>query len=309
MNDNLNDYIQGFLHCVLLGGLVSLGKSIFDELRHLLNIYKVTKNRKVITDSLDLDALLSKNHSSNKLVFIEGKAEKLFERRNNYIRPDIIYSEAHETYLEDFLLKIQGNQILIQPSLNTKFYLGKQNKTYVTKGSTFWEILKLILFSESHVIKQGDPLFIYGVANNKNNNKNDYLMKKLYRIKPIAINSTSMDDLVYQIKSETMTKILFQGLFFGIMSMMLLLSAQQFLLPKLRFLRFKTRNRYSTYCSICNENICNIICFECDGLCIYCSDCYIKLQDKINLDEVRLNEIKCVHCDKTLKCVQMLITS
>jgi hypothetical protein len=296
MEETLYDLFVVYGVSVCLFAVRELCSTIIRQIK--LNI----KYRKLFKEGNKLTEGDIKNLPDKSFVILEGSANKIYERKTTYIDKSIILSESNTTYYEDFLLSGRFSpSCLIQPYQKTK--LNNLQLRYLQK-ETYDSFLYKIVFTKSQTISNGDIVYVFGKVN-KNTNDITSNMMKYVNVKPKAISGKSLGDL-----QNTCTSLypIFTNCLQAITLTLFVYIGTLKLLPSIKKLLSRPRQRLRILCKDCNVNPCNILCEKCENLSEYCANCYIKLQDRINSDEILLENIKCPFCNGILDHVQKLFS-
>jgi hypothetical protein len=301
MEENIQDFFKLYIFSFSCYMFYTTGCSLFKEIKKLL--------KKLNFLSKSGQEFSIKKLSHNEYAIVTGKAEKIYPRYGSYIDKNIIVSESNTTYYEDFFFYLtSGEKCIVQPYPGTRLhnltlkYLKNNNEE-----NKIWDrITKILFFTKSQTINNGDILHIFGKINK---NENDVVREfsNLINIKPKEISGRSINDLIHKIKEKHYTKIFFDGLFFILCGLLMTYHLKFYLFDKIKKMRHTIKHRTRIYCKECNINPCNILCEKCLNLSEYCDVCYMNLQEKINNEEINIADIKCSHCKKTLDYCQKLL--
>jgi hypothetical protein len=346
MDRNLKELINFALLAGSLFALTEIGSSILKEIKKLrkkLKFLKEFKNREITNNSnenkyfsdinkknseISENSQISftpysfqeiKNLNHDDYVIIKGISEKIYPRHGSYIDKNVIVSIGNSTYIEDFILKNDlksinpkniKNQIenfLIQPYPGTRMHNLKTQ--YLTKSNNFWDkFCKFVFFAPSQTISDKDQLYIFGKLN-KNPNDISSEFSNYFNIKPKEISGLSLKNLKYYLKEKHTTNIFFQSLLFIIISGAVYFHIKFFIYPSIKNMLNTIKYRSRILCITCNREPCNTLCEKCYNLTEYCEYCYINLQEKINREQIKLEDIKCLFCGDVLDSCQKLLNS
>ncbi len=207
MSDNQSSFVSGYLTCLLGVGSFYMAKLFYEEIKKYLTISNFLRTGKTLRNASELN-YKKENNTTKQFVILEGHAKKLFTRSGNYIDPNIILSKAYSTYYEDFLLKLQGGSVLIQPYPNTN--LSHLKKEYIGNVGFFGLIFRSLLFNQSDVLKTGDKVFIFGEINrDKTYVPDDTYFTSYVNIKPKFISEGQYYDFTYALKSTYLSNSFF----------------------------------------------------------------------------------------------------
>jgi len=282
----------------------------YNEIKKFITISKFLSTGKTIKSIDELHEFNRKNKTKtalkNHYVMIEGEAEKYLKRSGDYISSDIILSKAYSTYYEDFLLKLSGGKVLVQPYPKTTLcYLPKD---YIGKSGIVMSYLRLLLFKESEVLKNTNKIFIFGEINNDRTYvPDDPSFSQFLNIKPKLICGGSEEDFTYAIKSTHLTQSFFYLIGFTICTFGCIYQFKKNVLPLFRKLKTIIKKRFRSVCKECNVNPSNVLCENCENVCDVCDVCYSDYQNKLNNREISLNSIRCPSCKQVLKSAQKLL--
>lgn len=331
MDRNLKELINFALLAGSLFAISQIGSSIFKEIKKLrkkLKFLKEFKKRQLTNNTNNTiqenftpySFQEIKNFNHDDYVIIKGTSQKIYPRYGSYIDKNVIVSIGNSTYIEDFTLKNDLNSMksiknvknqienfLIQPYPGTRMH--NLTTQYLTKSTTFWsKVSKFLFFSKSQTIKDKDQLYIFGKLN-RNPNDISSEFSNYFNIKPKEISGLSLRNLTYYIKEKHTTKIFFQTLLFIIISGVIFFHIKLYFYPELKNMMNRVRYRSRILCVTCNREPCNTLCEKCYNLTEYCDNCYINLQEKINTNQIKLENIKCLFCGDILDSCQRLINS
>lgn len=269
----------------------------------LRQLTKDIKKYKMFKDVFTKHSSENINQASKKggLVVLDGYAKKIYERTNNLVDSEIIISKSNSWYIENFVVNcLNQNSFLIQPNQNTKMFSLPRRFNNKANMRRIWN--QLFKF-KSEIINSGDRVYLVGKVIT---NKNDLIpySKDIFQIKPYMISEHSLIDLQNECLSifpiiKNSLKLVFAGflIYFGLVHF------------KNCIIDYYSRRkrRDGVLCHKCNIEPCNILCEKCENLTNYCSICYLSLQSEINNKQIRLDNVKCIHCNKVLDVVQKLI--
>lgn len=296
MNEALEEFIQVYLTGILSFAVYTTMSSLFKE------INKFIDKRNFFNGSKD----------KNIYQICEGQAEKLMRRQSNenYNKhfKNLLLSQSFSTYYEDFKVKGKDKTYIIQPYQKTKIMNLTKTFIKIDENESFYnKIFKRLFFKESPTLMEGDYISVFGKLNNKEDDEIE-LYENLPTIKAKTIfKDKNVESLAnYELKISAQ-KILFKFLSFTLILLLLEHQLKAQIIP--RFFKFfkRFKSRRFIYCKLCKINTRNILCEKCENLTEFCDNCYSSFQSKIELDQIKLNDIKCPHCNKVLDAVQKLI--
>jgi hypothetical protein len=312
MNDDYRDFIRGYSTCIIGYGIYSISKRLYKQIKKFFKQIKIFKTiTPQITDVRNMKLFDKKAKFDENYLILEGECDKLFTRYGNEKVKNIIISEAFTTYYEDFFLNLSNNiinsnnKVFVQPYQKTK--LINLNRKYIDDGNWFYRIIRALFFEKNPVLEKGDKAIIFGkiIQNKKDIIKefsNYYSIKAKYIYK-----DGSYNDLVKFIKKTHIKNIFFNSFVLGLLLSIFYFQVKSYIIPGIKRIFSKIKKRMSIYCKECKINPCNIMCEKCENIVDYCDNCYIKLQEKINRNEIRLEMIKCPFCNKRLDACQKLM--
>lgn len=292
--------LSASVHC-----LFTSGHSIYKELckfikkLQFLKIFKETKN--YLANLKDL--------AHDEYIIVEGKAKKLFARYGSYINSGIIISQSNTTYYEDFLIKINMNSsYLIQTYPGTRFH--DLQRSFLALPVSKWEkFFYKIFYKQSQVLNDGDKICLFGKINKNLLDVPPKFQNYLANVKAKEITLESLETLFSKIKEKHINGLYFKFLLFTLAGIFVYFQTKYFFWPKMRNSKSAIRERSRIFCKECNREPCNVICEKCYNMTEYCDGCYVNLQNKIDNEIIRLEDVKCLFCGYTLESCQKLLNS
>lgn len=255
-------------------------------------------------------------------VLLTGITKKISPLNNNSISNNIISSFSNSPYIENFYLNCQNqieqkngivsslkhlynkllgkklevnDNLLIKPNHNTNFLWLK--KRWLNPEEMKKHFFTKLFLQKSPTIQDNERLFILGkILENK---KEDII-----EIKPYYISAHHFGDI--EVESSSIFPFIDIGIKLAFIGLFTYLGIKYFRY-KLNQWKKNKRLRSSIKCGFCQQRLSNILCAKCENVTNYCKTCYLSLQQKIERNEISLDDIKCVHCGQTLDVVNSLI--
>lgn len=299
----MDEFTELYFSGIILFGIYEISHVFLKSIKKYIKKLKFLK--KIKNENMLYNKGIMHNTENKEYILVNGKTEKLYPRSGDLINKNIILSEGYSRYTEDFKLDVS---MLIQPYQNTSFHNFDKSYIYTQKENenSLLKFFKFIFFRKSDVLLDGKEVFVFGKMNK---NSWDILdaYKDLYHIKAKAIDTKSFESLISNIHSKSLEKCITYAGFLVMLSIILYYETRGFLIPLFKKLFFTIKHRNLIFCKECNNNPCNLMCEKCENIADYCDNCYVKLQEKINNDEISITEIKCHFCTRTLDKTQKLL--
>jgi len=285
----LKDFFYGYL-------VISSSYASINFTKLLIKQYKKYSIAKNLFNQIGLNNTIN----IDNFYLLSGKVKKLISPIKNSFNENLIGVKGNSTYFENFILICEKIKYIILPTPLTKFY--SLTKSYITNEKNNLPEANKLFISKSEILSNGDNIYLFGkIISNQGNIIENY--ENFKHIKPYMISHSSFDDLKKNSLSfypilKSILQISFCGLLF-------MIGIKHFYL-KYQYWNNINKKRFSVKCTNCKNNLCDILCEKCENLTNYCSKCYLELQNKINSKKIKLKNIRCVHCNKTLDVVQLI---